>query len=167
MNRSVLIAGIGNIFQGDDAFGVEVARRLASEPFPANVRLMDAGIRGIDLAFALLENHDLVILADATARGGKPGTLYVIEAGPATEDVVVNSHSLYPANVLAIAKSMGARLEQVLVVGCEPLILDREETGYLGLSEPVASAVDRAVQIIRELVHEFTEIGEISCHECA
>lgn len=167
MTRSILIAGIGNIFHGDDAFGVDVARRLAAEQLPANVRLMDAGIRSIDLGFALLENYDLVILADAIARGGTPGTLYTLETGPAPQAALMNSHSLHPASVLAVAKSMGAHLKRVLVVGCEPLVLDRDDSGYIGLSEPVAAAVNRAAQIIRDLVREFTETGDILCHECA
>ena len=99
---SILIAGIGNIFQGDDAFGVEVIRRLAGIDLPEHVQLMDIGIRSIDLGFALLDPYDLTILVDATARGGAPGTLYTIEITPddipdaSGEASMVNSHGLNP-----------------------------------------------------------------------
>src|SRR6516225_7125141 len=86
----ILVAGIGNIFLGDDAFGVEVARRLAARPQPDGVRVADFGIRGIDLTYALLDGYETVILVDATPRGGQPGTLYVIEpdvGGPAESGV--------------------------------------------------------------------------------
>ncbi|MGH9640379.1 MAG: hydrogenase maturation protease [Bryobacteraceae bacterium] len=169
MKRPVLIAGIGNIFQGDDAFGVEVARKLAKLEFPENVRLMDAGIRGMDLAFALLEEYECIVLVDATARGGAPGTLYTIEIDPdgMPEASLANAHSLEPVRVLALAKSMGAQFRNVLLVGCEPLVLDRDESGYIGLSEPVAAAVEPAVQSIQQLVGKFTRETEVYSHECA
>ncbi|HEX7360157.1 MAG TPA: hydrogenase maturation protease [Bryobacteraceae bacterium] len=169
MKRPVLIAGIGNIFQGDDAFGVEVARKLAKLEFPENVRVMDAGIRGMDLAFALLEEYECIVLVDATARGGAPGTLYTIEIDPddMPEASPANAHSLDPVRVLGLAKSMGAQFRKVLLVGCEPLVLDRDESGYIGLSEPVAAAVEPAVRIIRDLAGEFTRMGELVSHESA
>ncbi len=171
MSGSVLIAGIGNIFQGDDAFGVAVAQRLAACPCPEGVRVMEVGIRSIDLGFALLDEYDLTILVDATARGGAPGTLYTIEIEPGDipdicdEASLVNSHALDPVKVLALAKSMGARFQRVLLVGCEPLIVDRDDTGEIGLSEVVQAAVDPAVQIIKGLVDDFTK-KEVCFHEC-
>ncbi len=159
--RSVLIAGIGNIFQGDDAFGVAVAHKLAASGFAENIRVMDIGIRSIDLGFALLEDYDLTILADATARGGAPGTLYTIEIAaddiPDADDEasMVNSHGLNPLLVLALAKSMGASFKKILLVGCEPLLLEHDETGHIGLSKVVEAAVDPAVEAIRQLVEEF------------
>ncbi len=160
MNNSVLIAGIGNIFHGDDGFGVAVAQRLAASEWPEHVRVVDFGIRAIDLAFALLDGCDLTILVDATARGRAPGTLYVIEPDvnsvlTHTDGVCVNSHSLDPVKVLTLAKGMGARLNRILVVGCEPLVLENEEDGYIGLSRAVEAAVDPAVEMIRNLVQEF------------
>lgn len=169
---SVLIAGIGNIFQGDDAFGVAVAHKLAASGFAENVRVLDIGIRSIDLGFALLDDYDLTILVDATARGGAPGTLYTIEI--AADDIpdaneeasMVNSHGLDPARVLALAKNMGARFRKVLLVGCEPLVLDRDYSGEIGLSKVVQAAVDPAVQIIEQLVEESTKKEEACSHEC-
>lgn len=179
MSASVLIAGIGNIFQGDDSFGVSVVQKMAALELPENVRVMDIGIRSIDLGFALLDGYDLTILVDATARGGVPGTLYTIEIEsadiPDASDgaCMVNSHALDPVRVLALAKSMGAPFKKVLLVGCEPLVLDRDESGHIGLSEVVQAAVDPAITTIRQLVEEFTsprssndmKEEEVCCHE--
>jgi hydrogenase maturation protease len=156
---SVLVAGIGNIFLGDDAFGVEVAHRLARRCLPNGVRVVDFGIRGFDLAHALLEEHDAsVVLVDATPRGGEPGTLYVIE--PSLEEpiapILVETHAMDPLTVLQLACSMGARPRRVLVVGCEPTPLDPAEieTGYMGLSQPVRAAIDPAVELVQSLLEE-------------
>ena len=155
---TVLIAGVGNIFKGDDAFGVEVARRLAGRNLPEGVCVKDFGIRGLDLAYTLLDNRNAAtILVDAASRGGTPGTLYTIEpdlAGATGRDrdaALVETHDLDPVKVLRMVKSMGGDLKHVLVVGCEPLTLGPEE-GVMGLSEPVAAAVDEAVRVIESLV---------------
>jgi hydrogenase maturation protease len=156
---SVLIAGIGNIFLGDDAFGVEVAQRLASRKLPERVKVVDFGIRGFDLAYALLDRFDVTILVDACPRGGAPGTLYVIEpdlnvtAQEAAEaaHTTVDAHSMNPMNVIRMAKSMGGDLKRILLVGCEPLTLGPEE-GAMGLSEPVAAMVEEAANRIESLV---------------
>ena len=158
----VLIAGIGNIFLGDDAFGVEVARRLASRPLPEGVRVVDFGIRGFDLAFALLDGCDLAVLVDATPRGGPPGTLYVIEPEPEPAEAaggMVETHGMNPMNVLRLVRSMGGRPPPMRVVGCEPATLGSEEDPALGLSEPVAAAVDEAVRLIEGLVAEYLKQG--------
>ncbi len=159
MNGEVLVAGIGNIFHGDDAFGVRVAQQLASTNALQHVRIMDVGIRSIDLVFALLDPHDLVILVDAIQRGGSPGTLYTIEIGQdipdaCDEGVLVNAHGLDPVRVLALAKSMGAHLDRILLVACEPLVLDSADSGHIGLSGPVEAAVGPALDIIRNLVQD-------------
>jgi hydrogenase maturation protease len=173
MERSVLIAGIGNIFHGDDAFGVSVIQRLATLETPEQVRLMDVGIRAIDLGFALLDQYELTILVDATSRGGVPGTLYTIEIPPddipeITEEAsLVNSHGLNPVGVLALAKNMGARFKRLLLVGCEPSVLDQDETGHIGLSEPVEAAVKPAVEVIQKLVAKFIHTEEVYFHEFA
>ena len=156
---SVLIAGIGNIFLGDDAFGVEVAQRLAGRKLPDRVKVVDFGIRGFDLAYALLDRFDVTILVDACPRGGAPGTLYVIEpdlhvsAKDAAEaaQTTVDAHSMNPMNVIRMAKSMGGDLKRILLVGCEPLTLGPEE-GAMGLSEPVAAMVEEAANRIESLV---------------
>jgi hydrogenase maturation protease len=152
----ILVAGVGNIFQGDDAFGVEVARRLFHRRLPDGVRVVDYGIRGLDLAYALLDaQDDLTILVDAAPRGGRPGDLYVIEPDLTREaeasPAVVDAHGMNPMNVLRMVRSMGGRLNRVLVVGCEPLTLGPEE-GTMGLSAPVEAAVAEAVTVIEILV---------------
>lgn len=157
----VLIAGIGNIFQGDDAFGVEVVRRLAERKFPERVRVMDIGIRSVDLGFALLDPYDLTLLVDATARGSAPGTLYTIEISSGDipnldEASLVNSHGLNPVLVLALAKSMGATFQHVILIGCEPLVLDQDESGHIGLSDVVEAAVNPACQTILQLIDELS-----------
>jgi hydrogenase maturation protease len=155
MTPSILVAGIGNIFFRDDGFGVAVAAKLARAPLPENVRVVDFGIRGFDLVLALLDNYDLTIFVDAVSRGGAPGTLYTVEpdmdAIGAESGVYDNAHGLDPAKVLATARSAGARLGRVVVVGCEPAELD-DETGRIGLTEPVEAAVDPAIEMIRSLV---------------
>jgi len=155
--RRILVAGIGNIFLGDDAFGVEVARRLSTRALPQNVRVTDFGIRGYDLAYALLDGYDTTILIDACPRGQPAGTLYVIE--PELSDLgsseerqsAVEAHSMNPLNVLRLATSMGGPLKRVLLVGCEPGTLGPEE-GQMGLSEPVEAVVDEAVKLVEALV---------------
>jgi len=146
----VLVAGIGNIFLGDDGFGVEVARRLTGERFPAGVRVADFGIRGLHLAYELLDGYDTAILVDAAPRGGRPGTVYVIEPDPATAppDAPLDAHGLTPTAVLAAVKALGGEVGRVLVVGCEPATTEEG----IGLSEPVALAVNEAVRVVRELV---------------
>ena len=155
MSGQVLIAGIGNIFLGDDGFGVAVARRLATEELPAGVRVADFGIRGMHLAYELMEGYDNVILIDLAPQGGEPGTLYLIEPDldkPSTEGVFggppVDAHGMTPEAVLALLTALGGRLDRLLVVGCEPASVEER----MGLSEPVTRAVDEAVRVVRELV---------------
>jgi hydrogenase maturation protease len=161
----ILIAGIGNIFLGDDAFGVEVARRLSAREWPQNVRVTDFGIRGYDLAYALLDGYDTTILIDACPRGEPAGTLYVIEpdlndfnlngsGSPEEQQVAVEAHSMNPLNVLRLATSMGGRLKRVLLVGCEPATLGPEE-GQMGLSATVEVVVDEAVKLVESLVSKI------------
>jgi len=160
MERSrVLIAGIGNIFLGDDAFGVEVVQRLARRELPDQVRVVDFGIRGLDLTYALLEEFEAVILVDATPRGGRPGTLYVIEPereaaplNPEAADLMIETHSMDPVKVLRLVAALGGRVERLLLVGCEPTPAGAEEEMALGMSEPVRAAVDEAVGLIESLV---------------
>jgi hydrogenase maturation protease len=153
---AILIAGIGNIFLGDDGFGVEVARRLSGRTWPAGVKVMDFGIRGLDLAYALMDGLGSTILVDACPRGEAPGTVYVIEPDLSSLDsagtqAALDAHSMNPLSVLRMAKSMGGELKRVLLLGCEPETLGPEE-GQMGLSEPVEAAVGKAVQILETLV---------------
>jgi hydrogenase maturation protease len=161
----ILVAGIGNIFLGDDAFGVEVARRLSARELPATVRVTDFGIRGYDLAYALLDGYETTILIDACPRGEPAGTLYVIEpdlenlGGP--EEGAAEAHSMNPLNVLRLAQSMGGPLKRVLLVGCEPGTLGPEE-GQMGLSEPIEGAVGEAVRLVEALVGKILSGNEDS-----
>jgi hydrogenase maturation protease len=162
---SILIAGIGNIFLGDDAFGSEVARRMMGQALPAGVRVADFGIRGLDLAYALLDDREATILVDAVPRGGQPGTLYVIEpdtpnAGePSAGDPVIEGHSMDPVRVLRMAAAMGGKPRRVLVVGCEPATLGSDEDPAMGLSPPVEAAVGEAIRLIHSLVEQLL-VGE-------
>lgn len=160
---NLLIAGIGNIFHGDDGFGVEVAKRLATREFPAGVRVADFGIRGYDLAFALQDGYDTTILVDACPRGEAAGTLYLIEPdreqldSPEAEAGAIDAHAMNPMNVLRMARTMnGPAIKRVLLLGCEPESLGGEE-GRMGLSPRVAAAVDEAVKMIEALVKKLIE----------
>lgn len=152
----ILVAGIGNIFMGDDAFGVEVVQRLSSRTFGESVRVADFGIRSYDLAYALLDGYDVMILVDATSRGEAPGTLYVIEpkVGEASDSgAAPDAHAMTPASVLKMAKSMGEVSGRIVLVACEPETLGGDE-GHMGLSEPVSAAVDEAVELVTKLVND-------------
>jgi hydrogenase maturation protease len=153
MRHRMLIAGVGNIFLGDDGFGVEVAKRLAAEPLPDWVRAADFGIRGIHLAYELLDRaYETTILVDAVPRGGEPGTVYLLEPdldGPgAASPGAADAHGMTPEAVLAMLRAMGGDVGRVLIVGCEPC----HTAEGIGLSAPVARAVDEAVELISDLV---------------
>jgi hydrogenase maturation protease len=161
----VLVAGIGNIFLGDDGFGSEVARRLVSRGLPDNVEVVDFGIRGIDLGYALLEAYDVVILIDAMQRGGVPGSVYLVEPDldeVATDDALEHEsftpHALDPATVLRYVAALGGQRPRLLLVACEPKSLGGEE-GFMGLSEPVTAGVAAAVQMIEELLAQRCTIS--------
>lgn len=153
---TILIAGIGNIFLGDDAFGCEVIKELSHRNWPDNVRVVDFGIRGFDLAYAMLDEHDLTIFVDATPRGNAPGTLYTIEPDLSElesfeGDVVLETHGMDPMKVLQMVKSMGGQFKKILLVGCEPETFGPEE-GLFELSEVVQAAVPEAARIVEGLV---------------
>jgi hydrogenase maturation protease len=152
---SVLVACIGNIFQGDDAFGCEVAKVLVQRPASGDVRVVDFGIRGLDLTYALLDGPDLTILVDAVSRGGAPGTLYTIEPdlddnGSGAENLL-DAHAMDPVQVLRAAKAMGGQLRRVLLVGCEPADLGGEH-GRMGLTPPVTAAIHAAAALVESLI---------------
>ncbi|MGA2413661.1 MAG: hydrogenase maturation protease [Candidatus Sulfotelmatobacter sp.] len=156
---TILVAGIGNIFLGDDAFGVEVARRMAQLPLPESVRVTDFGIRGFDLAYALQEGYETTILVDACPRGDAPGTLYVIEPDLKAFDddatqTAVEAHAMNPATVLRMARAMNIELKNILLVGCEPQTLGGDE-GHMGLSAPVEAAVGQAVKLVESLIRKI------------
>jgi hydrogenase maturation protease len=156
----ILIAGIGNIFLGDDGFGVEVVRRLADCKLPDAVRVMDFGIRGLDLAYALQDGYETTILVDAYPSGRAPGTVTVVE--PDVNEAIaapgnfVEPHSMHPMNVLRMASAMRGPLKRVLLVGCEPETLGGDE-GLMGLSGPVEAAVEEAVNATEALVKRILD----------
>ena len=165
---SILIAGIGNIFLGDDAFGCEVAKELNRRKWPENVRVIDFGIRGFDLAYAMLEGNDVTILVDAAPRGDTPGTLYTIEPDLSDlqtldADAALETHAMNPLKVLQMVKTMGGEFKKILLVGCEPETFGPEE-GLMGLSARVESAVPEAVKIVESLVakHCAQSLGAIA-----
>lgn len=158
MSHDVLVAGVGNIFLGDDGFGVEVAKRLASETPPEGVRIADFGICGIHLAYELLEKkYAMTILVDATPRGGRPGTVYLIEPDLETlenaEAISLDAHGMDPQVVLEMVKTLGGIRGRLYIVGCEPL----ETEEGIGLSSPVARGVDEAIRLIHTLVESLRE----------
>src|SRR6266516_5267957 len=175
-SKRILIAGIGIIFLGDDGFGVEVAQRLLKRNYhryPENVQIIDFGIRGMELAYTLLEDYDALVLVDAVPRGGQPGTLYLIEPelsdsspekGVEAARVALDTHSMDPVKVLAFARTLGTlsggqvtRPIHTLLVGCEPApFCGGEDYAEMqkGLREPVQAAVDEAVKMIDSLVKE-------------
>jgi len=151
----ILVAGVGNIFLGDDAFGSEVARHLLQHRLPDNVVVRDIGIRGVDLLYSLMDNYDQVIIVDATPRGGEPGSIYLIEPGEAaSEGLSLDPHSLNPMHVLALARSMGAEIKNVRIVGCEPETPVSADSETIGLSPRVSAAIPKAIELIESLVQE-------------
>ncbi len=158
MTGGVLVAGIGNVFQRDDAFGVEVAARLVRCPVPDDVRVEDFGIRGAHLAYELLEGYRALVIIDAVPMGEPPGTLVVMEpvvAGPAgdfpADAPAVDAHTMSPDVVLATLARLGGSVERVLIVGCQPADLSEG----MGLTAPVAAALDDAVELCLELLTEI------------
>jgi hydrogenase maturation protease len=168
----MLIAGIGNIFLGDDGFGPEVARRLAAQALPGWVRVADYGISGMHLAYDLADGYDTAILIDAAPRGGQPGTVTLLAptppprpmldvaaehrrdltaaSGPLSASRLFDAHGMQPDVVLGVLDMLGAGKTRILVVGCEPASVDYG----MELSEPVASAVGEAVRVVLDLVAE-------------
>ena len=169
MSSKLLIAGVGNIFLGDDGFGVEVARRLAAADLPDWADVVDYGIRGMHLAYDLAGGYSSAILIDATARGGVPGTIYVIEpdlSSPApltagddaalAANPMFNAHGMQPDVVIGMLGMLESDARHILVVGCEPASVDYG----IGLSEAVAVAVDEAVRVVLDLVSGAAESGD-------
>jgi hydrogenase maturation protease len=170
--RRTLVAGIGNVFLGDDAFGVEVAQRLLLRDrpggLPDGVLVKDFGIRGIHLAYELLDGYDALVLADAVPMGEPPGTLAVIEpqfrvmdgedaqgAGD-IETPAVDAHTMSPDVVLATLARLGGSVGHVLIVACQPADLSEG----MGLSPAVAAAVDAAADLCLEVAADLSQPSE-------
>lgn len=155
--KQILVAAVGNLWMRDDGFGGEVAKRLQDRELPKGVHVFDFGTGGLDLAYEVMRGYDALILVDISRQGGTPGTLYVMEAdedsvGGAIEDgETLNPHAMDPQTVLRFVKAVGGWPGQVIVIACEPAVV--EEMG-IGLSESVASVVDQAVELVESTVAE-------------
>jgi hydrogenase maturation protease len=156
---------VGNIFLGDDGFGVEVVRRLTEREMPEGVEVKDFGIRGMDLAYALQEDYEVVVFVDAVPRGEEPGTVYLIE--PEIEEdgeISLDTHGMDPVKVIKLSRALGAEPARTLVVGCEPqVVLSGEDYDDMSmeLSEPVHAAVGDAVKLVESLVEEIGGEGKV------
>jgi hydrogenase maturation protease len=170
MTARVLVAGVGNIFLGDDGFGAEVARRLAATNLPEWVQVADYGTSGMHLMYDLADGFDTVILIDAAPRGGEPGAVYLLELDPADHHATqggtepgsavspfFDAHGMQPDVVLGMLGMLGGQTHRILVVGCEPASTDYG----IGLTEPVAAAVDTAVAMVTDLVSASTARPEL------
>jgi hydrogenase maturation protease len=156
--KRFLVAGIGNIFFGDDAFGCEVATELLKRSWPAGVNIADFGIRAYDLAYAIMDGYDATILIDAVPRGEKPGTVYLLELDQdkvqTCEDEIVDAHALTPVRVLQLIGALGGRARNLYLVGCEPARLD--SAGVIGLSDEVRAAIPIAVKMVHEIIADLS-----------
>jgi hydrogenase maturation protease len=152
VTQRVLVAGVGNIFLGDDGFGSEVARRLAGQPLPDGVRVVDYGIRGMHLAYDLLDGYEALVLLDTMPGDGHPGDITVLEVGP--EDLgkgELDAHGMDPVAVLASLDSLGGSLPRTFVVGCQPGDVDER----MGLTAPVSAALDTAVATVNRILADL------------
>ena len=163
MTARVLVAGIGNVFLGDDGFGVEVARRLMRAAVPPDVTVVDVGIRALHLAYELLDPPDLLLIVDAVSRGQPPGTLYLIDIDARPEaradaeadacivgDMLGDAHGITVSSVLATLRALGGTPPRTRLVGCEPAFVG----AAMELSPIVAASVPRAVTMVREALRE-------------
>ena len=172
MSGRILVAGIGNVFLRDDGFGVEVSHLLGRRALPVGVRVEDYGVRGIHLAYDLLEGYDALVLVDAVPMGEPPGTLAVIEPEPAIGQatvsssnadrgtvVAVDAHGMSPDIVLATLTRLGGSVDRIVIVGCQPGNLDEG----MGLSPAVQAAVTAAVDLCLEQLVDQSILGKWRC----
>jgi hydrogenase maturation protease len=152
-----LIAGVGNIFLTDDGFGPAVLEQVAGRTWPAGVTATDFGIRGVHLAYELLDGYDVLVVVDAAPRGLAAGTVSLIEVDPATADEptdgpLLDAHGMEPVAVLRSLSSLGGSVSRVFVVACEPV-----DTGEgMGLTDAVAAAIPAAVSMLEQLISDLT-----------
>lgn len=148
MSARILIAGLGNSFEGDAGFGVEAARRLARAPLPAGVTVSDVGVRSLHLAYAMLDRPDLLLVIDAVRRGGPPGTVYLMDVSDETggpPHQVAEAHGMNIDTVVTAFWTLGGKRTPVLLVGCEPSVIAER----MGLSPVVKRALPKVVELIR------------------
>jgi hydrogenase maturation protease len=156
--KHILVAGIGNAWMKDDGFGGEVAKRLEERELPPEAAVFDFGTGGLDLAYEVMRGYDALVLIDVSRQGGQPGTLYVMEADEDDVDAgiedgqALNPHGMDPQTVLRFVKTLGAWPGKVVVIACEPAVV--EEMG-IGLSDQVAEAVERAVALVMSTIDEL------------
>jgi hydrogenase maturation protease len=158
LEKQILVAGVGNAWLQDDAFGGECARRLEAQGVPSGVTVMDFGTGGLDLAYEIMRGYDALVLLDASRQGGEPGTLYVLQpsmeelSGPIEDGDVINPHGMDPQTVLRFVGAIGGFSGRVVVIGCEPGEVD--DVG-LGLTPAIETAVERALQLVGETIDEL------------
>ncbi|WCB95118.1 Hydrogenase 2 maturation protease [Baekduia alba] len=156
--KQILVAGVGNAWLQDDAFGGECARRFEARGVPDGVTVMDFGTGGLDLAYEIMRGYDALVLLDASRQGGAPGTLYVLEPDmeelgkPIEDGDVINPHGMDPQTMLRFVGAIGGFSGRVVVIGCEPGEVD--DVG-LGLTPAVEGAVDRALALVSETLDEL------------
>jgi hydrogenase maturation protease len=160
--RRVLVAGVGNIFLGDDGFGVAVAQRMRGRPVPAGVRAEDFGIRALHLAYELLDGYDALVLVDAVPMGEPPGTVMLVEPEledsrvPSSEAIpAVDAHSMSPNVVFDLMHSLGGLVDRIVIVGCQPSSVEEG----IGLSAPVEAAIEPAVAAIERVLTEISTLA--------
>jgi hydrogenase maturation protease len=160
--QRILLAGIGNVFLGDDGFGVALAERLSRRALREGIDVVEFGIRGLDLAYTMQDGYDAVVMLDATPRGEAPGTVYLIEAETDAEQVTLDTHGMDPVKVLGLVRGLGGEPPRTFVVGCEPqtrMSADSEEL-RAELSEPVRAALAEAVEVVESLLDQLTTSHE-------
>jgi hydrogenase maturation protease len=157
--KRVLVAGVGNVFLGDDAFGVEVVRELMRRPTPPHITVRDFGTRGLDLAYTLATGFDALVLVDTVQRGHAPGTLTVSEpdflSSQPTEELLGPGHGVEPCRVFGLVRALGGTMPLTRLLGCEPFGFGSDEEPMLELSPPVREAVGRALPLVEQLLLEF------------
>ena len=163
VRKRVMIAGIGNMFMKDDGFGSAVVKRIMNKKFPEGVEVKDFGTGGLKLAYDLMKGYDGLIFLDASSRGEKPGTLYVIEpnendfSNDLEQGGPIDPHGADPVTVLRFVKSIGSWPAKVFIVACEPEAVDDFE---IGLSEPVNTAIDTAIEMVDDIVKDIYKAKE-------
>ena len=157
--KRMLVAGVGNIFLGDDGFGCEVIRAMGPRAGPDGVDVVDFGIRGVHLAYQLLDGYDELVIVDAAPRGAEPGTVSLLEVAPETvpdaapavsdaQQPLVDAHGMEPGAILAMLGALGGHVQRVRLIACEPLSVDEG----IGLSAPVQAAVPAAVSLLKSVM---------------
>lgn len=157
----ILVAGVGNVLRADDAFGVEVAKRLAALVLPEEVTVVETGIGGIALVQELQDGYDALVVVDAVDLGRTPGNVFLIDPDVVDvneltwaekHDLLADMHLATPGRAMMLAKALGVLPPKRLMVGCQPV--DPHSVGT-AMSEPVTAAVGVAVNEVLRHVGEL------------